>query len=226
MAFDPPNVQDHFEKLSRRWERLYEPGALQTPRIEQFTRILTEKRPAPGNVMDFGCGTGDISEALAGVGYSVIGVDASASMIERTNARASNTLRFQTIPTSKPFRLPFSPETFDAVVASSVLEYVSPLDECFQEIHRVTQRGGLFVFTVPNMAHRTQEKILRPLAKVLNRLSLTKVHPFFEWFEYMELSINRYPLERWQAMLSKAGWTCESAEGADTPLWLISARSQ
>lgn len=52
----------------------------------------------------------------------------------------------------EPVRLPFEKESFDAVVATEILEHlVSPL-EMIAEGARILRRGGLFIVTTPNVS--------------------------------------------------------------------------
>lgn len=44
--------------------------------------LLTEYGMEDGIVLDLGCGTGNLTEKLAGLGYDMIGVDASPDMLE------------------------------------------------------------------------------------------------------------------------------------------------
>ena len=48
----------------------------------RITEILKEYRIPDGLVLDLGCGTGSMTELLAGAGYDMIGVDASEEMLE------------------------------------------------------------------------------------------------------------------------------------------------
>src|ERR1700733_7621173 len=200
MGFEPLTVKVHFDKLSQRWEDLYKPGALQAPRTYEFTNALTTKLPSPANVLDFGCGTGDISAAIAAVGYMVTGVDISPAMINRATPRSCGNLRFQVVESANPFQLPFGDSVFDGVVVSSVLEYLNPLEVYLRELRRVIRPGGVLLCTVPNMTHRSRsiEQVFRPLAKLFNRLPAFKGS---DWFEYLELSVHRYPLSQWEDLL-------------------------
>ena len=48
----------------------------------RITEILKEYGISDGLVLDLGCGTGSMTELLAGAGYDMIGVDASEEMLE------------------------------------------------------------------------------------------------------------------------------------------------
>src|SRR3954452_24364846 len=56
------------------------------PQPEEAARLLAGRR----SIVDAGCGTGRHSAFLASRGFSVTGVDASASMIEVARARESD----------------------------------------------------------------------------------------------------------------------------------------
>ena len=49
---------------------------------DYIQRILTEYKVADGLLLDLGCGTGSMTEALASRGYDMIGVDNSDEMLE------------------------------------------------------------------------------------------------------------------------------------------------
>lgn len=49
---------------------------------EYYAGILKENGIRDGLVLDLGCGTGSMTELLAGLGYDMIGVDNSEEMLE------------------------------------------------------------------------------------------------------------------------------------------------
>ena len=46
------------------------------------------------------------------------------------------------------------------------------------------------------------------------------------FFNYLRLSINRFPLERWLALLRKTGFTPDPAPAEPGPLALLTARKR
>lgn len=97
----------------------------------------------PGRCLDLGCGTGHAIPALAGAGWSVVGVDVSTDQLEAARQQAG--ARAQLIRANAQ-ALPFADEEFDAVL--SILTHTDFDDPAvaFGEVSRVLREGGTFVY--------------------------------------------------------------------------------
>src|SRR5437879_4662959 len=116
-------TQKYFERLAASWGAKYAPGGGMLPRVQQFLDVLLETCPVPADVLDFGCGTGEIALACAQSGYRVSGIDMSPRMIEAAQTLDPHHLvGFTVLSNPEPLQLPFAPASFDAIVASSVFE--------------------------------------------------------------------------------------------------------
>lgn len=91
-------------------------------------------------ILDLGCGTGDIAATMAERGAQVVGVDASAAMIEAARARFP-ALDFRVADAAD---LPFEAE-FDAVFSHAVLHWVPRADDAARGIARALKPGGRLV---------------------------------------------------------------------------------
>ncbi|MBI1763373.1 MAG: methyltransferase domain-containing protein [Acidobacteria bacterium] len=91
-------------------------------------------------VLDIGCGNGALLSALSGRIKQGVGVDESAGMIERAQARAAahKNLSFTTINTPA---LPFADDSFDVVISLMSFRYLD-WDPLLGEIKRVVKPGG------------------------------------------------------------------------------------
>ena len=90
-------------------------------------------------VLDFGCGTGRLSEWFVNRGASVDGVDVTPEMVAVAAARVPSA-RFQTID---GITLPFEQAHFDCVVSVAVLQYYVGGDmPMTRELARVLRPGG------------------------------------------------------------------------------------
>jgi ubiquinone/menaquinone biosynthesis C-methylase UbiE len=193
-------------------------------RIARFREALYRRVPPESRILDFGCGSGDLSNSLADAGYRVVGVDQAKDMISRATERfSSRRLTFQWLGKSySRSSLPFSDAGFDAIICSSVLEYVDDLGPCLREFARVCRCDGWLAATVPNMMHplRAAERIELVVRSIFAGSERTGGGRR----EYLELSKNRFPRRSWLRLLADAGWQTDQIAGRTTDLLLIAAQ--
>ena len=106
-------------------------------------------KPQPGmEILDIGCGTGNLSLELARLGARVTGVDISEPMLAIARQKALREKLDVKFYKADVHDLPFDDETFDAVVSLSALEFVSDLGEALKEAYRVLKHGGRLVIGI------------------------------------------------------------------------------
>jgi SAM-dependent methyltransferase len=200
-------VQRLFNEEAVQWHGKYEPGGSMGRRIALFASRLRSTTLPPAPILEFGCGTGDLANRLSLDGYDVTACDIAEEMIgtaQRTFPQAR--VRWTRIPTG-PTRLPFADGSFEAVVSSSVYEYIDNVDQAFRECARVLAPDGVLILTVPNPTHfnRRIEQALRPAAILLCDLrGVDWPRRVRSTLNYLKLSKNRFPLERWEALARQA----------------------
>jgi cyclopropane fatty-acyl-phospholipid synthase-like methyltransferase len=121
-----------------------------------MTAILAQYPPA-GPILDVGCGSGDLSIYLAGLGYETLGIDfveaAIASAQEKRNSLPPKTaalVRFQVADALKPTLLG---RQFGAIVDSGFFHLFDPeqCDRYVEELARTLLTGGLYYLHAFNM---------------------------------------------------------------------------
>jgi SAM-dependent methyltransferase len=109
--------------------------------IERGQALIDLLAPqAAEQVLDLGCGTGDIAAAMSERGAHVVGVDASPAMIARARERFPG----QDYRVADAAELPFDAE-FDAVYSHAVLHWVTRAEDAACGIARALKPGGRFV---------------------------------------------------------------------------------
>ena len=201
---------DYFGGLACQWSKKYAEGGSMRHRIEAITRPLRGRLCRGSRVLDFGCGSGDMTLALKRAGFNVLGFDISRAMLAAARQRCEGEqIEFVQGEAGEYSCIPFGAGAFLGVVASSVLEYVpNPLAQ-IAELARVLGDNGLLVITVPNPSHwrRRLEGFLQALMKfpLVCRLRLLLSGRGMAYLGYLGLSINRFSFAEWAAMLSENG---------------------
>src|SRR6185503_591357 len=108
-------------------------------------KILEQKLPQRGKLLDVGCGRGELVWAAREAGWQFEAVDPSAAHLDWARAHLGIEGRLGTLEEAK-----FPDEHFDAVIMSAVLEHLYDPFSTLREIWRVLKPGGVFYFDAPN----------------------------------------------------------------------------
>ena len=88
----PSPVRPKGRHNPHRWRELYESTPVElmpwySPRLDQeLRRLLPKYAPAPGRLLELGCGAGNQAARLAAMGYETVGVDLAPAAIEHARA--------------------------------------------------------------------------------------------------------------------------------------------
>jgi ubiquinone/menaquinone biosynthesis C-methylase UbiE len=132
-------------------------------------------------VLDVGCGVGsdlDLLAQIVGPSGRVVGVDASASLIESARSRTASAQPSITVLVHDAHGLPFAPASFDVCWANRVLAHVASPGGVLREMRRVLRDGGRVVLAEVDYAGillDTDE--VEVTDRVLGRCSASFLHP-------------------------------------------------
>jgi 2-polyprenyl-3-methyl-5-hydroxy-6-metoxy-1,4-benzoquinol methylase len=114
----------------------------------KWYRYLVERATASGpNVLELGCGEGNLAIELAQHGLRVTAVDLSAERIERATlkARQSSASRPPTFLVDDLNTITLPPETYDCILAHDSLHHVLKLDRLCDEVRSSLKPSGAFL---------------------------------------------------------------------------------
>jgi ubiquinone/menaquinone biosynthesis C-methylase UbiE len=112
----------------------------------EFDSFLEKYTTRDAQILDFGCGKGQLVRHFLKMGYSNIrGTDPSSFLIDEA-ADLGDRIRLL-----KDDRIPFDDRTFDFVYCSGVLHHIawSQLSGVLSEVSRVLKPGGVFLVAEP-----------------------------------------------------------------------------
>ena len=171
--------------------------------IWNYVRIADDivKQVPRGDVLDWGCGYGQMTYLLKRRGLNVtsfdIGDPAAAKLPDVPLCRGLEVVR-----SSHPTDLPFPDRSFDAVLSCGVLEHVDEMSEpgneikSLHEIARVLKPGGTFLVYQLPQRFAWQEAVLR-------RLKIGYTHP------------RRFHLGEISALLQRTGFSVQRVRRAN-----------
>ena len=130
--------------------------------------------PEGSSVIDLGCGTGVLTNALREKGYNVTGVDASDDMLRKARANFPAITFLQADATCFTASAPA-----DAVFSNAVLHWIDRDNQpkMMRCVHDALKTGGQFVFEMGGF--RCAGMIHDMLAEVFRKYGYDYVMPFF-----------------------------------------------
>jgi len=114
-----------------------------------------------GCALDFGCGVGRLTQALARQFERVVGVDVSPRMIETATALNPFPDRVSYIWNDAPHLSRFSDDTFDFIYTNLVLQHIVPdvALAYLREFLRILRPAGVLVFQLPSHERRHNDPL-------------------------------------------------------------------
>ncbi|MEL6428571.1 MAG: class I SAM-dependent methyltransferase [Planctomycetota bacterium] len=148
-AAEPETTEAIYDRAAARWER-NAPVLLSDFTARPF--LLDWCEPEYARVLDLGCGEGYVARQLGERGArSVHGIDVSAEMVERAKSQApDHRFHFESRDATDLSHLPEN--GFDLAVAVFMFNYMdtAAMTRVMEEVVRVVEPGGRFVFSVPH----------------------------------------------------------------------------
>lgn len=154
-------------------EAFFALGRDEVERAFQRLDSLGIRPPADGRALDFGCGAGRLTQALALHFKSCVGVDASETMIELANAYNAIEDRCSYL-VNGPDLTGFATGSFDFVYSSAVLQHMeSRLALGYVgEFLRIVRPSGVVVFDLPDAFGGRPFAVLQALERLRANLAL------------------------------------------------------
>ena len=164
------------------------------------------------DALDFGCGAGRLTQALADHFEQAVGVDIAASMLAAAEHHNTHpNCRF--VLNERPDLSVFEDATFDFVYSTIVLQHVPPSLALgyVDEFARVLRPGGLAVFTLPAGPSDT---LVGRLYRVVPERAVDLLKKRL-WGAVMQM--HGVPMETLLPRLTSAGLRIERVEPDDSP---------
>ena len=160
----------------------------------------------PGErILDLGCGTGHLTQEIKNHGAEVVGIDASAEMIEQAS-RKNPEVSFA-VADATDFHFD---EKFDAVFSNATLHWIHKADEAIGHIYDSLKTDGRFVAEMGGKDNMKQ--MIAATQKVLEKYSYHKLAERKAWY---------FPsLGEYTSKLEKAGFRVTFAIHFDRPTLL------
>jgi SAM-dependent methyltransferase len=201
-------VRALFDGKAADWPAKYGADGRLAGRLTELAAAVLDLTVADGELLDLGCGSGELARHLAVGGYQVTGCDIAPLMLDRA-AGADREHAVRWIRLEPNWRtLPFASASLDGVIAASVLEYVRDPAAVLGECARVLLPDGVLLCTVPNVAHpaRWLEWPLSLAARTrLAQIAPGTPHRSGQYLAYLRTSRQRRRVRWWHATGRRAG---------------------
>ncbi len=122
--------------------------------------------PSGHSVLDYGCGPGRLSLLLARAGFRVRGVDISEGMLAQARTLDPRGLDLEFGSVGEPEEI-LKPDSCDAILCSSVIEYVVDPDEMLRQFHAALRKSGVLIISYANRSslwRKSWDRRTNPLA--------------------------------------------------------------
>lgn len=159
-------------KEGGKWDpdEFFRTGREEIAEVMEYLAGLDDVDPGSGAALDFGCGVGRLTQALADHFDEVVGVDISSSMVEKAREHNRHGERVEYVVNTRDDLSRFEDGRFDLVYSNKVLQHMPPRygRRYVRDFFRVLAPGGLALFQM-RAGPRVEPGTLRHWLYRLNR---------------------------------------------------------
>lgn len=136
----PVKVGNNFSRAAHHYEQYAD---IQYLLAESLLKKIKQQSILPESILDIGCGTGKLIQALSQLYPHArgVGLDVSREMIRFARTRGMEAI------VADAQELPFRGGIFNLVVSNAAYQWVGNLPAAFQEARRVLKEGGVFILS-------------------------------------------------------------------------------
>lgn len=142
MKKDPKDiVREGYDNIASQYDAYREPFNNEA----ELNELMSLVEPG-GHVLDAGCGSGVVTQALVDKGFQVTGIDISQKMIGIARKRIPDA----EFIVGDMAALDFDDETFDGIVSTYAVFHIPRTKHfsLFQDFHRILRKGGAILFSI------------------------------------------------------------------------------
>ena len=141
---DPDEVARRYDDWAAGYDADLESWSYAAPEV--VTGIVLTEAPEAASVLDAGCGTGLVGQALRRHGFAgtIDGCDISEESLRIAGADDTYTTL---VPADLQQRLPVDDDAVDVLTCVGVMTYVPDVESAWREFARVVRPGGVVVVT-------------------------------------------------------------------------------
>ena len=184
-------VKEFFENNAESWVlNGYNDDGYNYPTAFHRARIIKKILKSEENkleIVDLGCGSGNISIMLAELGHSVIGIDESKAMIELSeierNKLSNSDKRNVNFNCESITNNSLNEGQYDICIAMGVIGYFEKDKTLFKEVKRLLKPGGLFIVSCRNRLFNMQSLTFRTINEIENNNAKELINEIEELYE-------------------------------------------
>ncbi len=154
-----------------------------------FDRVSSKSKPEPNQtafkiiesskeflkkdnyILDFGCGSGAITNKLAKAVKAIEAIDISSGMLEfaqkQAQEKAITNINYRQVSI---FDEVFKDETFDVILAFNILHYIEDMPSNVERINSLLKPNGIFISSTACM--KEKRSLVRYLVSFLSKIGL------------------------------------------------------
>lgn len=169
------------DKKGNKWsiDEFFKTGEEEIATVMKHIELLSDSMPRR-RALDFGCGVGRLTQALADYFDEVYGVDIAKSMIDLAEKYNSHGNRCKYYINDKNNLKLFTDSSFDFIYTNIVLQHIEPkyVKRYIKEFIRILSKKGILVFQLPSERIRINGFIRKLIQRVVPFAVLDRIFYF------------------------------------------------